>query len=191
MKAKRLLLLVMAICLASGVKAQFYDEPDDIYYYVSCDGNGQVDDDGYVLIFNFDGNKACELAGLFEVDPYTSRTYPDVTDVKRALQKNQSYYDEKIENTEYRLKYDSGTTYKGHHHIDYVNPMGNNVWCEESYTFEFLDNRNKLIQRETRSFGQGFSYTSKGTPDRTIFKKVSKSFFKVGRSRTPSGTMHE
>lgn len=76
MKAKRLLLLVMAICLASGVKAQFYDEPDDIYYYVSCDGNGQVDDDGYVLIFNFDGNKACELAGLFEVDSYTSRTYP-------------------------------------------------------------------------------------------------------------------
>ena len=34
MKAKRLLFLVMAICLASGVKAQFYDSADDIYYYL-------------------------------------------------------------------------------------------------------------------------------------------------------------
>lgn len=34
MKTKRLLFLVMAICLASGVRAQFYDGPDDIYYYV-------------------------------------------------------------------------------------------------------------------------------------------------------------
>lgn len=191
MKELRFLLLCLVICLASGVKAQFYDSADDIYYYVSCDKNGQVQENGYVLIFNFDGNKACELAGLFEVDPYSPRTYPEANDVRKALQKNQAYYDEKMENTEYRLKYDSGTTYKGSHHIDYVNPMGNNVWCEESYVFEFLENRNKLIETETRSFGQGFSYTSKGSPDKTIFKKVSKSFFKVGRSRTPSSTMHE
>ena len=36
MKAKRLLFLVMAICLASGVKAQFYDGHSDIYFYITA-----------------------------------------------------------------------------------------------------------------------------------------------------------
>ena len=51
----------MAICFASGVKAQFYDSADDIYYYISYD---ETTNPGYlpnrwVYIFNFDGKKAC------------------------------------------------------------------------------------------------------------------------------------
>ena len=65
----------MAICLTSGVKAQFYDCPDDIYYYVSCDKDGQVKENGSVYIFNFDGRKAC----------YWSSS---VSSVKRSLQSN-------------------------------------------------------------------------------------------------------
>ena len=86
MKAIRLLFLIMAICLTSGVRAQFYDGPDDIYYYVAeyhehdeykstsfSAGyyTGRTLRDRYedenkakVLIFNFDGTKAASLVSL-------------------------------------------------------------------------------------------------------------------------------
>lgn len=64
MKAKRLSFLVMAMCLASGVKAQFYDSADDIYFYLlESDGGSKSIYSSEVLVFNFDGRKACQLRG--------------------------------------------------------------------------------------------------------------------------------
>ena len=170
----------MAICLTSGVKAQFYDGPDDIYYYVSCDKDGQVKENGSVYIFNFDGRKAC----------YWSSS---VSSVKRSLQSNPSYYEEKVETTEYILKYDSYNTYR-------KNDRG-----DEYRDFYFSSSRNNLTEThhyqetivpEQWVFGVGiikqYGYAYKQWTDKkTEYKKVEKSFFKIGRSRTPSSTMYE
>ena len=91
MKAKRLFFLVMAICLASGVKAQFYDSADDIYYYVEYK-DGRILDDGGVFVFNFDGQKACFWD-------------ESVSSLKNNLKRNPSYYEDKVETTDYCLKY--------------------------------------------------------------------------------------
>lgn len=185
MKELRFLLLVMAICLASGVKAQFYDGPDEIYYYVeeyyeyersyidykSVYGPQLVytgqwirkdprKNEEKVLVFNFDGMKAAELSGLLDGE----RAYA----VKSNLQRNPSYYEERVETTNYNWEYESslsGTSYK-HPSLRSSN-----------YTFSY--DRNEL----TVEGHNGHSINK--------YKRVDKSYFKVGRSRTPSSTLHE
>ena len=186
MKGFRFLLLVMAICLASGVKAQFYDSADDIYYYVEYK-DGSFVENGRVLIFNFDGAKAAELSGRFDRLEIWDREGIKVNDVKDNMKKNPLYYDEKVETQEYELKYINSNTYQcksiRSHQGDfaYIN-------------FKFSYDRNTL------DFLHHYWYTDPlsrlngyyGWSDKKIlFKKVDKSFFKVGRSRTPSNTLHE
>ena len=185
MKSKRLLFLIMAICLASGVKAQFYDSADDIYYYV-CEydekdeyiWSGSIFDKGYytgkkiqlkhegndakVLIFNFDGTKAALLC---------SNNATVVREVKSNIGKTPSYYEDKVETTDYTLRYEpsstSGVTYKKN----------------DSESFIFSSDRNTL--RELWTFTDG------SHPCSWVYKRVDKSYFKVGRSRNPRGTMYE
>lgn len=183
MNGFRFLLLVMAICLASGVKAQFFDGPDDIYYYVevcyeyeetvmrpSLIGP-QLYKTGKtikklpeknkedVLIFNFDGKNAAELSG-------GASTYG----VKLKLQESPNYYEEKIETTDYEWEFIS-SSYSG---TIYRYPRSNT-------TYLFSSNRYNL----TATWYSGDCKCQK------TYKKVDKSFFKVGRSRTPSDTLHE
>jgi hypothetical protein len=120
MKELRFLLLSMAICLASGVKAQFYDSADDIYYYVESyteveektqvywngmptarwEKTGKVRKENAnegsesVMIFNFDGMKAAELTGYLGGEK--------IYDVKKRMQENPSYYEDKVETTDYK-----------------------------------------------------------------------------------------
>jgi len=182
MKGFRFLLLVMAICLASGVKAQFYDSADDILYYVSCDKYGQIGENGMVLIFNFDGKKACELSGYLEL-PDGPRTYPHVDDIKRNLQRNKSYYDELIETTEYSLKHISGNTYQGHGYIEGEALNGGTAYRSETHTFIFSSDRKTVTDREETTTGNYMTGFKGTATDETIFKKVDKSFFNIGRSR--------
>lgn len=174
MKAKRLLFLVMVICLASGVRAQFYDGPDDIYYYVSCDENGRINENsGIVYIFNFDGRKACKWS-------------TSVGGIVYDLKKNPNYYEEQVETTPYVLKYTSNNTYRLE--------RGNG----EYYDFCFSYSRSDLTMKDHYK-GKPYTpggYLNFGAPDQWFdreykFKKVDKSFFKVGRSRNPSGTIYE
>lgn len=180
MKGLRFMLLGLAICLASGVKAQFYDSADDIYYYLMYEreydmpyldtmhgfpqwktnhkketyNESEEAVCGRVIIFNFDGNKAAILANNY-----------NISSVKSYLQQSSSYFEDKVETTEYKLKYSSsssGTVYK----------EGNNT-----YTFSY--DRNTLV-----------SYNPSNT-NKCYYKRVEKSFFKIGRSRTPNGTLHE
>lgn len=182
MKAKRLLFLVMAICLASTVKAQFYDSADDIFYYLedhyeeddfywtyypggipkspqyTGKKNIKKSDNPYVLIFNFDGLKAAELTGNSEGS--------SVSDVKSKIANNTSWYEDKVETTDYRIRYNSsspGVSYK-----------------DGSVTYEFSRDRNTLKR-----------IPSGEHPRIRVYKRVEKSYFKVGRSRTPSGTLYD
>lgn len=168
MKELRFLFLVLAICLASGVKAQFYDSADDIYYYVEdiTKEPSVTRDDGTTYtfkaskntwIFNFDGRNACVFGG-------------DVSMVKDYLKENPNYYEEAIETKEYDVFFSKATTteviYKG-----------------GSRTYKFSKDRKTLTEILQPSWG-GETYTR-------YYNKVDKSYFKVGRSRTPSNTLHE
>lgn len=197
MKAKRLLFLVMAICLASGVKAQFYDSADDIYYYVEYkDGNYVTD--GNVLIFNFDGKKACKLGDSI------------VRSLKDLMKTNPNYYDEKVETSEYDFvyKYLSGVVYERkcdpRRYVRYPSWNVTEIVDETKYErYAFSSDRSLCYDKsytvsdilETTYLDLNGSFHTKRSeteksPVRT-YKKVEKSFFRVGRSRNPSGTMHE
>ena len=188
MKELRFLLLVTAICLASGVKAQFYDGPDDIYYYVISDDYGNPLNRGLAIVFNFDGKKACDLSGYL----YLKKEYDEdiecyilarnsIDDVKKNIQTNVSYYEDKVENTEYKVTYVSGNKYQGT-----TNTYRNgNFWMKETHTFDFSYDRKTMTDIIERACSTGNPREIKK------FVKVEKSFFRVGRSRTPSGTMHE
>lgn len=186
MKAKRLLFLVMAICLACGVKAQFYDGPDDIYYYVEYK-NGSFVENGCVLIFNFDGIKAAELSGKYSRMNIWYRAGVKINDVKDNIKSNPLYYEEKVESEEYELTYMSNKAYQCK---SIRSHQGGNAYIN----FNFSSDRNTL------DFSYHYWYTDPlsrlngyyGWKDEEkTYKRVDKSFFKVGRSRTPSGTLHE
>ena len=182
MKTKRLLFLVMAICLASGMKAQFYDSADDIYYYVEYE-NGEYKSD--VMIFNFDGRKACVWKN-------------SVSSLKSIFKDNPNYYEDKVETTEYVLKYRSSNTY--------MEGEDNDKKSHKKYTFSYDRNTLTYINYYgTPRLTSGYWVTGPlGYPiytpsewitewhnEKSTYKRVDKSYFKVGRSRTPSSTMHE
>ena len=180
MKAKRLLFLVMAICLASGVKAQYYDSADDIYYYVEYE-DGEYKSD--VKVFNFDGRKACVWNS-------------SVSSLKSTFKDSPSYYEDKVETTEYELRYRSSNTY--------MEGEDDDKKSYKKYTFSYDRNILTYINHYgTPHYNMPRPPSSPWglwTPgewitiwhnDKTIYKRVDKSYFKVGRSRTPSSTMHE
>lgn len=183
MKGFRFLLFGLVICLASGVKAQFYDSADDIYFYVTLDVDSEFMKWSYednprtgfkkennsqyrsCYIFNFDGMKACVWS-------------PWVFNVKAYLKESPNYYEEKTEDTEYDLKYTSNNTYE-----QSTNSVIN--------TYKFSSNRDELIYTEkTWSMPLG-EFSHRWITSVYRCKRVDKSFFKVGRSRTPNSTLHE
>jgi len=186
MKAKRLLFLVVAICLANGVRAQFYDGPDDIYYYVEYKDGNYVED-GMVWIFNFDGQKGAVL----NRDGNTIwPTY--LKTIKDKIRLAPSFYENQIENTEYDLSYKysaGGTTYQSKPYIYdvYQSHRGISLKFKSIYEYQFTSDRNTLYSIQINDcLSDKTSSKSK-----RMLKRVNKSFFKVGRSRTPSGTMYE
>lgn len=195
MKGLRFLLLGMAICLASGVKAQFYDSADDIYYYVEYK-DGSFVDNGKVLIFNFDGQKACVLDNT------------TIGSVKDKIKSKSDYYEEKVETTDYNYEYVyyDGTSYqhKGSQYSYFLNGTSKKGNVYTRYTFSsnrnFMYNNSYKIETSTYSYIRSTPpFDLVTTPEKTStidmsggkYKRVDKSFFRVGRSRTPSGTMHE
>ena len=191
MKVLRFLLFGLAICLASGVKAQFYDSADDIYYYVQCNANGQPLENGDVVILNFDGNKACDLSGFLQLlwedeELNILRHGCEVDDVKKRMRTNMTYYEDMVENEEYKLRHVSGNKYQGTTNtLSWTGPMGNYCWLKETHIFDFSYDRKSMTDNIEKNSHMGTNHDTKK------FVKVDKSYFKVGRSRTPSGTMHE
>ena len=189
MKGLRFLLLSMAICLASGVKAQFYDSADDIYYYVEYK-DGNFVENGNVRIFNFDGQKAAVLNSK-------GNYFESIANVKSNIASSPDYYESKVETTEYSLKYKSYNSYSFRlsftEYTENANPAFGTTPTNvnDTYTYKFSSDR--IYCYEERE-GSGYHVNWGRTEKRNFkkeYKKVDKSYFKVGRSRTPSGTMHE
>lgn len=188
MKTNRWILFAMMVCLVSiiEVKAQYYDGPDDIWYYVQCDENGKIygknvnivkTNHSQCRVFNFDGRKACVWSYSIE-------------NVQRDLQSNPSHFEEMIETTEYDLKYTSNDTYR-------------QEYDGGRYTeFHFSNSRSSLTvkyhytaYRTGVTYMNGMAFTTGPFPEEedeiTYYKKVEKSFFKIGRSRTSSSTLYD
>ena len=162
MKAKRFMFLVMAICLANGVAAQFYDEPDDIYYYLedSEDGLKISKERQYVYIFNFDGKKACKLG------------WNSVSDVQNNLSNNPNYYVDKEETSIYNFEYESSS-------------------YGICYTRDYKEIKHMALFSSDRETLNYILWYIDGSKREINCKKVDKSFFRLGRSRSPSGTMYK
>lgn len=181
MKLKKVLFLAMAICLASGVKAQFYDGANDIYYYVGYENGSYTNS---VLIFNFDGRKACLLAST------------GASNVQENLKQNSDFYAERVETTPYDLKYESsssGTHYVGTKMFCTTGMGGETWWHDITDIYDFSYDRKTLTQTCTRkSNSYDIGYIQNVNPSEstgvTLYKKVDKSyflngFFGVGRQR--------
>lgn len=198
----RLLCLVMAICFTSGAKAQFYDRADEIYYYklirsysekfrqvvlpngmptLNYEKTGKievsdyVDDNSEVSIWNFDGRKAAQL----------DRQSLSVT--KERMQKSPSYSEDLVETSDYNWKYISDSSYLREMKSKYswlssYLPRYGTMYERNGRPVIFSSDRYKMYEVTDLGFGHCYIYE---------YKRVDKSFFKVGRSRTPSGTLHE
>ena len=210
MNKMRLLCLVMAIPFTCGVKAQFYDSADDIIFYklnrvysrqvftfmnyntrpFSWDrslGELQVvnilDDnkEASVYIWNFDGHKATRLRDGYSVNI-----------AKEKLLKSSSFYEDLVETQDYDWTYSSASyveRIKNDNNplndwmVSYL-PSHGTVYEKGSHTIDmviFSSDRNKMYRCDHEVVAE-YLYE---------YKRVDKSFFKVGRSRTPSGKLHE
>ena len=172
----------MAICLASGVKAQFYDSAEDVYFYLEYSEDGKLVDkeEQNVLIFNFDGKRACI-------------TYGSPKDVTKNLKNNPDYYPDLFENKEYDLEYtysSSGTCYTSSSTDTKYDSFVGKTTVKHNNKYAFSSDRNTLTK--TWEYTYSNAYGAKKTHEHIyVYKRVDKSFFKVGRSRTPSGTLYE
>lgn len=184
MKGLRFLLLALVICLASGVEAQFNDSADDIYYYVTYE-NGQYTNGA--LVFNFDGKSGCIL-NQYKNDEGNYLLYT-VDKIKGIIKDKPTYFEDQIEVGDYRLSYSTNNTY-----------CCSNVYRDTYYDSTLQSQRTAIYNEiNTYQFSSDRSilyYTCEekdhkvGVTKRT-YKRVDKSYFKLGRSRAPSGTMHE
>lgn len=205
MKQLRVLMFALAICFASGVKAQFFDSADEIYYYeefyvyyektkaiyylgmasATFEKTGKIEkkmyhETGYVpriSVWNFDGRKAAML-GL-----------DSKSEVKENMKKSSSYYEDLVETKDYDWKYTSDSSYlrekksENTWMISYLPGYGTIYERGKGEIVIFSSDRNKMYKLYQDDFT--------GCCKIIECKRVDKSDFKVGRSRTPSGTLHE
>lgn len=175
-------MLVVVMCMTSVAKAQFYDSADDIYYYVAVKDDGNLG--GMCFIFNFDGKNACILA---ETDEDDDRYPPLVDEVKTKISQNTNFLENRIETGLYDVKFMSGNTYKKTGNYDFHDENVGYHYGQFSWTFRFTNDREFMYWTLWNNNQGGFERTQKEWK----FKRVDKSYFRVGRSRTPSGTLHE
>lgn len=193
MNKMRLLCLVMAICFTNGAKAQFYDRADEIYFYAAYEDGGFVEKPA-VIVFNFDGRKAAILnwneSGL---------SWTGIEDIKSKMKISTNYFEQQVETTDYDLKYVSYNKYSVSKRYVGVcqnaNPVfgSSEVIDERNIIFEFSSSRDycDVVEEGTTIFPNWPPHLNRSFTYKYKYKRVDKSFFKVGRSRTPSGTLHE
>lgn len=188
---KKFLLVVMAMCLTGVMKAQFYDDADDIYYYVEYK-NGDFRKSCRVL--NFDGTKACILneyrdSGIHGIS--TNDYYYNVDEIKSQIQQKSDYYEELVELKEYRLTYSSTAsayTYSNTLRVPSTDVWGNASDLIDNYVHKITFSGDRSLMYDTRTIKS--NHAANGT-DVITYKRVDKSYFKVGRQRTPSNKMYE
>jgi len=179
MKVKKILFLVMAICLASGVRAQFYDSANDIYYYVveSKDGTSISKQYQDVYVFNFDGRRACQLAN------------DRIKTAQSNLRENSDYYGAMVETKKYDMEYTSssyGTCYVRKDFFSFDTEMFGTRNVYETLNFIFSSDRKTLkihIDRHTTGVAGSVDTTTDYVLKRVDKDYILNGFFGEGRQR--------
>lgn len=184
MKGLRFLLLGIAICFVCGVKAQFYDSANEICYYVTYENDQYTNG---ALVFNFDGKNGCIL-NQYQNDEGNYLLYT-VDKIKSLIKEKPTFFEDQIEVGDYRLSYTTNNTYscssvyKDTYYDSQLQSLRTVIYNEIN-TYQFSSDRSILYYKcEERDHKVGIT--------KRTYKRVDKSYFKLGRSRTPSGIMHE
>lgn len=182
---KRFLFVMLTMCLSCVVNAQFYDDADEICFYVIDDTSGTGD---YCYVINFDGDRAAILNMYTRAEtaytvsgPITGRSdnFSRINEVKNKIKTNPNYYEEKVEDSDYDMLYNSSLS--SSYRIVYVrNRSTPSAICKDN--FSFSTDRKKMYL--TNNY---LSPMRKDIP----YKRVDKSYFRSGRSRNSSSRMYE
>lgn len=168
MKAKRLLFIVIVIFLASGMNAQFYDGPDEIYFYLEESRDGKTTNNPNVRVFNFDGQKACELA------------CESPKEVQRHLKEDTDFYGKKVETTKYELEYStSERCYKCRKEQYTSTYSGDPCLNIHNLTYKFSSDR-KSLNFESQFKSNVVGATLVDITSFSGYRKVDKSYFLNG-----------
>ena len=130
---KRIYYVIVAVLFSlfnsNAIYAQFYDDDDEIYFYQTANGSNSA------CIFNFDGKKA------------TSFDVITTLGVKSCLKKDMDYFEKKVYNADYDMKYrddlssSSWTVYSQYRPGSY----GLSSWKDYYY---FSKDRKKMIKKD-------------------------------------------
>ncbi len=163
-----LIAVVLSSCCINDVKAQFYDDEDEIFFYLKIGHNGRMyDDEGIranngTYVFNFDGEKATNFSSL--VSGYMTRLK-----AISNLKENINYYEDNVYNVKYDIKYrddlsDSSWEVYSIYQVGYFGSS----WTSYYY---FSHDRKTMIYKESNSTGEW------------IYKLVDKDYYVPNESR--------
>ncbi|MBR1466736.1 MAG: hypothetical protein IJ607_10315 [Bacteroidaceae bacterium] len=181
MERKKIMLLVCFItCTYAMSFAQFYDSADELYFYVDDTSNPDR-----CFIFNFDGTRACALnqhsgtstfIGMYGQNIGSYTDYDHFNTVRAKIKQNPNYYEDRVENLDYKMYYDSSAS------SSYTVYKFKRNWNQTTTTdvFEISPDRDYLYC----NYGGGRNGSRK-------YIRVDKSFFRSGRSRNVEGGMYE
>lgn len=156
-----IVVVLFSLFNSNAIYAQFYDDDDEIYFYQGVDGIDRT------RTFNFDGKKATSFGVIGTLK------------VKSCLEKDMDYFEKKVYNADYNMKYrddlssSSWTVYSQYCPGSY----GLSSWTNYYY---FSKDRKKMILKDSRG-----EYN---------YRLVDKDYFVDGgrrRSNTNKGVIYE
>ena len=203
---KQLLFTMVIFISVTMSYAQIEDRADEIHYFVKCeesdlmfDTEPEVHDNTEVLIFNFDGKKACLLN-------YVPGIGVDVLKkVKQNMRTNPDYYEDLVETNDYDVKYVTAELFTYVYQLDrqeisHETITGNGLeiihYYSDKYYIRYFDSAPSSLKRVSDWVFYCPAYplfpgAGKHIITENHFMKVPKSFFRSGRSKTPSKKMIE
>lgn len=153
------LVLMNSIWSGNVAFAQFYDDEDEIMFYQQVLVNGKVaNNNNNSYVFNFDGNKA------------TTFDYNTTKKIKNNLEKNINYYEGKVFDAKFNVKYRSDLSSESWVVYSRYSTGYNNSWTTYWY---FSRDRKTMIMKESSSNNEW------------TYKLVDKSYYvEEGRRRS-------
>lgn len=204
---KQLFFTMVALLSANMGYAQIEDSADEIHYFVKCEESDimiegalpKVHDNTEVLIFNFDGEKACLLNYVPE------KGVDLLKKVKQNMRTNPDYYEDLVETNDYDVEYEGAELFTDIYiydwqQITHETISGNgleikNFYSDKYYVQDYDSGPMSIkLVRDWVFFCPAyplFPDAGKHFVTETYFMEVPKSFFRSGRSKTPQKKMIE
>ena len=163
MKAKFLSLMVvlMSTWFGNDVCAQFYDDEDEIHFYVEIKGGVEC------FVCNFDGERATYFKTHSEHTGYYS-----VNNIRKYLAKDSNYFENKVYSVVYDLTYTDD-----YPSTSYIAVHQTSTGYTYKHLYTFSSDKSIMYKRYLN-----------GSKRVQEFKKVPKEYFFLGRKRSNLNT---